>query len=311
MLAGTSGNDDAGVYRLRNDLAVVNTVDFFPPLVDDPFTFGQIAAANAMSDVYAMGGKPLTALNILACPDDALALEIMVAILRGGAERAAAAGAVVVGGHTVVDPELKYGMAVTGVVHPRRFVRNAGAKKGDALVLTKPLGTGIVATGIKRRATDEAEERAAIASMIALNEAAGELLHSHGAHACTDVTGYGLAGHAAEVASASASVRLEFEATTLALLPGTARLAEAGYVTGGSRRNRRFLGRRLTIGRDVSPAVVEAAVDPQTSGGLLVSLSPAKATAYVDALHRRGVRAVVVGTVAARPRGSPTLVVIS
>jgi selenide,water dikinase len=263
-----------------------------------------------MSDVFAMGGTPVTALNILAYPEHELAPQVLIAILRGGAERAAAAGAVVVGGHTVVDPELKYGMAVTGVVHPSRFVRNSGAKRGDVLVLTKALGTGIVATGIKRRATEAAEERAAIASMVALNDAAGELLRSHGANACTDVTGYGLAGHAAEVASATGGVRLEFEATALSLLPGTARLAEAGLTTGGSKRNRRYLGRRLALGRDVSAALAEAVVDPQTSGGLLVSLSASGASGYVEELHDRGVRAAIVGRVTARPRGSTTLVAV-
>jgi selenide,water dikinase len=310
LLAGATDNEDAGVYRLRSDLAVVNTVDFFPPLVDDPYSFGQIAAANAMSDVYAMGGRPVTCLNVVAWPEDKLDYEILGSILAGGAERATAAGAVVVGGHTVSDHELKYGMAVTGVVHPKRFVRNVGARKGDLLVLTKALGTGIVASGIKRGATEEAEERAAIASMIALNDVAAVRLNRYRAHACTDVTGFGLAGHAAEM-TASASIRLEFDAGAICLLPGTARLAEAGYVTGGARRNREHLGRRLSVGRDVPPSVSEAFVDPQTSGGLLVSLAPSAAREYVEALHERGVRPAIVGRVSARPTRSPVCVALA
>lgn len=299
------------MYRVRSDLAVVNTVDFFPPLVDDPYEFGQIAASNSMSDVFAMGGRPVTVLNILAYPADDLDADAVAEILAGGAERAAAAGAVVVGGHTVSDTELKYGMAVTGVVHPERFVRNGGARRGDLLVLTKALGTGIVASGIKKRAAEAAEERAAVASMVALNDVAGSLLHRHRARACTDVTGYGLVGHAAEMASASTGVRLEFDAEALALLPGTAHLAEAGHVTGGSRRTRAWLGRRLSIGPDVTASVTEAVLDPQTSGGLLVSLPSAEAATYVAALHDRGLRPAVVGRVVAKPARSPVLVAVS
>jgi selenide,water dikinase len=294
------------VYRLRADTAIVNTVDFFPPLVDDPFDYGRIAAANAMSDVFAMGGRPITVMNLLSVPVDRIAADVVAEILKGGAERAHAAGAVVVGGHTVADDELMYGMAVTGTVHPDRFVRNRGARRGDVLVLTKPLGTGIIATAIRKRAAEPAEERAAIASMVALNAAAGAALVRHGARACTDVTGFGLAGHAAEMASAS--VRLEFEAEALPLLPGTAHLAEAGHVTGGSRRIRDWLGRRLSIDRNVLPPVVEAVIDPQTSGGLLVSLPASAAAGYVAHLHRKSVRAAVVGRVAARPAGSAVLV---
>ncbi len=298
------------MYRLRADLAIVNTVDFFPPMVDDPYVFGQIAAANALSDVFAMGARALTVLNIVAYPSDKLPLPLLARILEGGAERAAAAGATVVGGHTIGDDELKYGMAVTGTVHPSRVVRNGGARRGDLLVLTKALGTGIVATGIKRRAAEPAEERAAIASMVALNDNAGALLQRYRARACTDVTGFGLAGHSTEMALASTGVRLVFDAEMLALLPGTTRMAEAGLVTGGAKRNREYLGRRVSIARDVSPAVAEAVMDPQTSGGLLVSLPARQAPGYVENLHARGVRPAIVGRVEARPAKSPTLVAI-
>ncbi len=311
LLVGSETSDDAGVYRVRSDLAIVQTADFFTPLVDDPYDFGRIAAANAMSDVYAMGGRPVTALNLIAFPCDRLPREVMSRVLEGGAERAAAAGALVVGGHSIVDPELKYGMAVTGVVHPQRVLRNGGAVAGDELVLTKPLGTGIVATGIKRRATADEEASAAIESMVALNDVAGSLLWKHHAHACTDITGFGLAGHAAEMAAASSGVTLAFDADALALLPGTARLAEAGHTTGGSRRNREYLGERLQVADGVPRALVEAIVDPQTSGGLLVSLAPSDAGRYVAALKRKGVLAGIVGRVERRRRGSPVLVSVA
>ena len=310
LLVGNETNDDAGVYKLRADLAIVTTVDFFPPVVDDPFVFGQIAAANALSDVYAMGAKPITALNVVGFPSDKLPSEVLTAILSGGAERAREAGVAVAGGHTVIDRELKYGMSVTGQVHPKRIVRNRGARKNQALVLTKAIGTGILSTAIKRRAEDEHELRDAITSMIALNDEAGARLYTHKASACTDVTGFGLAGHAAEMAAASTNVRLVFDADAIVLLPGTARLAEAGYVTGGAKRNRIHLGRRLKIGRDVADSMTEAVLDPQTSGGLLVSLPVREAPDYVAKLRKRGVRAAVIGRVEARPEKSPVLVTV-
>jgi len=311
VLVGNETADDAGVYRLSATKALVATVDFFPPMVDDPYTFGRIAAANALSDVYAMGGTPLVALGILAWPNKSLASDVLVRILEGAGERAKAAGAVIIGGHSVCDTELKYGLAVTGVVHPRRIVRNGGARPGDLLVLTKPLGTGIVCTGIKKRVATAGEEAFAIASMVALNDVAGGLLTRFGAHACTDVTGYGLAGHATEMAEASSGVRIEIDSGQLPLLPGTARLAEDGYRTGGSARNRDWLGRRLAIGRDVSPALAEAVLDPQTSGGLLVALAPKQAAAYEEALHRRGLRPAIIGRVTRKKRSSPVVVEIA
>ncbi len=309
VLAGASDADDAGVYKLRSDLAIINTVDFFPPLVDGPFDYGRIAAANALSDVFAMGGRPVTVMNLLSVPENGPTPEIIAEILRGGAERAAAAGAVVIGGHTVSDRDIKYGMAVTGTVHPERFVRNRGARRGDRLVLTKPLGTGIIASAIKKGAAEPAEERAAVASMVSLNAVAGGAMVRFGARACTDVTGFGLAGHAAEMITGS--IRFEIEAEALPLLPGTAHLAEAGYVTGGSRRTREHLGRRLSIDRAVAPSVAEAILDPQTSGGLLVSLPQRSVDPYVAYLHERGVRAAVIGTVGARPPGSRVEVAVA
>lgn len=310
VLVGHEGCDDAGVYRLSATRALVVTVDFFPPMVDDPYTFGRIAAANALSDVYAMGGKPLVALGIVAFPSKKLPLDLLAEILKGAAERVAAAGAVVIGGHSLADDQLKYGLAVTGTVHPARIVRNGGARIGDLLVLTKPLGTGIVCAAIKKQVATPDEEAFAIASMVALNDVAGGLLSRHGAHACTDVTGFSLAGHATEMAEASGAVRLEIDSSCIPLLPGTARLAEAGCRTGGAERNRQWLGARLSIGPDVPPAVADAVLDPQTSGGLLVALAPKQAEAYSDALHRKGLRPAIVGRVTARRRTSPVLVSI-
>jgi selenide,water dikinase len=310
LLVGNETRDDAAVYRLRPDLALVATVDFFPPMVDDPFTFGRIAAANALSDIYAMGAKPTVALNVVAFPTATIAIGVLGRILAGGAERVEAAGAVIGGGHSICDDEVKYGLAVTGTVHPRQVVRNGGARAGDLLVLTKPLGTGIVATGIKRGAAEPVEEDAAIRSMVALNDVAGAALRAYGARACTDVTGFGLAGHAAEMAEASRAVRLVFDADALQLLPGTARLAEGGFVTGGAGRNLRYLSGRLALARDLAPGVAAAVADPQTSGGLLVSLPARHAPGYVKRLHAKGVRPAIIGRVEARPARSRVLVVI-
>lgn len=280
-------------------------------MVDDPYVFGQIAAANALSDVYAMGGKPLVALGIVGFPAKTLPLELLVRILEGATERATKAGAVIIGGHSVADNELKYGLAVTGMVHPARIVKNGGARAGDLLVLTKPLGTGIVCTGIKQGVATADEESSATASMIALNNVAGGMLTRFGARACTDVTGFALVGHGCEMAEASGLLRMEIDSPKLPLLPGAARLADQGFVTGGSGRIREWLGRRLSIGRNVTPALVQAVLDPQTSGGLLVSLPPKKAEAFSEALHRKGLRPAIIGRVVSRPRTSRIVVSVS
>jgi selenide, water dikinase len=293
LLVGPETSDDAGVFRLREDLAIVNTVDFFTPIVDDPFVFGQIAAANALSDVYAMGGDPLTALNIAGFPTGSLDLEVLTEILKGGSERARAAGAVVVGGHTIIDSELKYGMAVTGTIHPARIFRNVGVRAGDALILTKPLGTGIITTALKRRQAKPSSVRAAIASMIALNKTASEVARTFPVHACSDVTGFGLLGHAVEMAIAS-GVSVVVDAAALPLLPGAPDLGARGFVTGGSGRNRRYLADKVVVERRVSRALEEVAFDPQTSGGLLIAVSGRVADRLVRALRRADVRAATV-----------------
>ncbi len=290
LIVGTETSDDAGVFRLRPDLAIVNTVDFFTPIVDDPFTFGQIAAANALSDVYAMGAEPKTALNIVAFPKGKMDIAILEEILRGGCERATEAGAVVIGGHSIIDAELKYGMAVTGIVHPDRVIRNIGIKAGDALVLTKPLGTGIVTTAIKRRTASKASVKAAVASMVALNRIASSVMRAFPVHACSDVTGFGLLGHAFEMASGS-RVTLVLESTKLPLLPGVRRLADEGHLTGGCRRNREYLAGKVTVASGVRTHLEEVAMDPQTSGGLLIALPRDHASRLVDALHAQGIGA--------------------
>jgi selenide,water dikinase len=290
MIVGTETSDDAGVFRLRADLAIVNTVDFFTPIVDDPYTFGQIAAANALSDVYAMGGEPRTALNIVGFPKGKLELEVLTEIIRGGSERVRAAGAVVIGGHSIIDAELKYGMAITGVVHPDRVVRNVGVRPGDALVLTKALGTGIITTALKRKKASPASVRAAIASMVALNDTASAIMRAAPVHACSDVTGFGLLGHAHEMASGS-GVTVTLDAGKLPLLPGARALAKQGCLTGGARRNRDYLIDKVAVNRSVRADLVDVAFDPQTSGGLLIALPADDADALVDRLQSSGLDA--------------------
>jgi selenide,water dikinase len=288
LIVGTETSDDAGVFRLRDDVAIVNTVDFFTPIVDDPYTFGQIAAANALSDVYAMGGEPRTALNIVGFPKGRLDLDVLVEIIRGGCERVREAGAVVIGGHSIIDEELKYGMAVTGIVHPDRVIRNIGVEPGDALVLTKPLGTGIISTGLKARKASLASVRAAVASMVAFNDKASAVMRNMPVHACCDVTGFGLMGHAFEMASGS-SVTIVIESKKLPLLPGARRLARQGCLTGGCRRNRDYLTTRTAVNSSVRDDLVEIALDPQTSGGLLIALPAHRADGLVKKLRSMGI----------------------
>jgi selenide, water dikinase len=301
LLVGIATGDDAGVYRLAPGIAVVNTVDFFTPVVDDPFTYGQIAAANAMSDIYAMGGTPRTALNIVCWPQSGLPAAMLAEILRGGAEKALEAGAVIVGGHSVADEEVKYGMAVTGVINPNRIIRNVGAKPGDALVLTKALGTGVLMTALKRDRLAEEYYTAAVKSMAELNAAASTAMLRYGVHAATDITGFGLVGHATGMAEGSA-VTLVFEESDLPLLPGALEMCRAGMIPGGGRRNREFFGPRTSINDEISDAMAELAFDPQTSGGLLIALPEDDATALLAELQQGGnLDAAIVGRV--QPEG--------
>jgi selenide,water dikinase len=278
---GTDTADDAGVYRLSDDLALVQTVDFFPPLVDDPYIFGQIAAANALSDVYAMGGVPKTALNLVGFPDHKLPLDILGLILKGGAERVTRAGAVLIGGHTIRDAEIKYGLAVTGLVHPQHIVTNAGARPGDRLVLTKPLGTGFVTTANKAGACPGDVLDAAVASMIELNAGAAEAMRRVGVHAATDITGFGLAGHAFEMATGSRAT-LILHLDSLPLLPGVERLVEAKFYTRARKSNSAFIAPGTRFDPRCDPIRREVLMDAQTSGGLLISVAANK----LDVLKR-------------------------
>jgi len=290
--------DDAGVYRWAGGPALVQTVDFFAPVVDDPYAFGQIAAANALSDVYAMGGEPRTALAIAALPKDGPEPEVIERIFRGGFDKLTEAGAALLGGHTVADQEIKFGYAITGEVDPARIWSNAGARAGDALVLTKPIGTGVIATALKFDRAPEVSIVAAISSMTRLNRSAADAasrLPSGSVSACTDITGFGLAGHASEVAAAS-GVTLRVNAAALPLLPGAADLAAAN-LSGGARTNQDHFAPGVRFGATTPDPVRLLAFDPQTSGGLLFAVAPEALDTLLAALSAEGVDAAHVGRV--------------
>ena len=280
---------------MRDDLAIVSTVDFFTPVVDDPYTYGQIAAANAFSDVYAMGGRPITALNLVCWPQSGLPREMLNEILRGGSDKAKEAGSLIVGGHSVADEEVKYGMAVTGVIDPKRVIRNVGARAGDALVLTKPLGTGVLMTAFKRDRLASEYYDSAVAAMTQLNARAAEVMLQFDVHAATDITGFGLVGHSSKMADGS-GVTLAFEESDLPLLPGALECCREGLIPGGGARNRDFYGRFTKISAEVADEMIAIAFDPQTSGGLLIAVPDAGAIKLVAELHRAGVaEACIVG----------------
>ena len=294
LLVGRETFDDAGVFRLSDDLALVQTVDFFAPIVDDPFDFGQVAAANALSDVYAMGGQPLTAMNIVAFPTKDLPLDALTGILAGGQEKVHEAGALIVGGHTVIDTELKYGLAVTGRAHPDFLLTNAGAKPGDKLVLTKPLGNGILATAGKRGKLGADSQRVMLDAMKELNGKASRAALAVGSHCATDITGFGLLGHASHIARAS-NVTLSIDLAAVPLLPGARDAAAGGIATDGGKRNADYLRDmvRWKRGDDIDRALL---FDPQTSGGLLVCVSSPRAGDYLSRVDG----AVIVGEVIQR-----------
>jgi selenide,water dikinase len=302
LLVGRETFDDAGVFRLSDELALVQTVDFFAPILDDPYRFGRVAATNALSDVYAMGGEPLTAMNIVGFPEKTLPLTVLTEILRGGHDAVHEAGARIVGGHTVTDEELKYGLSVTGVVHPDRILSNANAQAGDVLLLTKAVGTGILATAGKRGALAADHAEALYASMATLNRDASRAAVALGARCATDVTGFGLLGHARHVATAS-GVRLVIRHADVPVLPGAREALAAGYATGGATRNAAWVD-AVTDWSDVGADVRSLLTDPQTSGGLLVALPLGAAATY----RERVPSAVVVGSVEAW-RDGPRLVV--
>jgi selenide, water dikinase len=277
VLVGFETADDAGVYRLTPDCALVQTVDFFTPVVDDPRTFGAIAAANALSDVYAMGGTPVSALSIVAFPASG-DIEELVEIMTGGAAKMAEAGCAVIGGHSVADEEIKFGYAVTGVIDPERVLRNAGARAGDALLFTKQIGTGVISTALKRGLAESAHVEASIQSMLRLNRSAAEAMRGFEVHGCTDVSGFGLVGHAREMALGS-GVTLEIDAARIEFLPGALEYARAGAVPGGQKNNYEFASCVVEMARELAPGIETLLYDPQTSGGLLISLPESEAAA--------------------------------
>ncbi len=279
VLVGFETSDDAGVYRLTPECALVQTVDFFTPIVDDPWTFGAVSAANALSDVYAMGGKPLTALSIVAYPASG-DIDTLAEILRGGAAKMEEAGCVIVGGHSVADEQIKFGYAITGIVHPEFVLTNAGARPGDALVLTKPLGTGVISTALKKGVAEVGHVEASVRSMLELNRGACEAFKDLEIHACTDVSGFGLIGHAREMALAS-QVTVEIEAAAVPLLAGALDYARQGAVPGGLLNNRDFARADVELSDALAPELETLLYDPQTSGGLLVALPEDGAAGYL------------------------------
>ena len=280
LIVGRETFDDAGIFVLSDDLALVQTVDFFAPIVDDPYDFGRVAATNALSDVYAMGGEPLTALSLAAFPVDALPLDVLTEILRGGQDVVHAAGAVIAGGHTVTDEEVKYGLAVTGRAHPKRLLTNDAARPGDRLVLTKPIGSGILATVARQGTREPALLRAMVDSMTELNRDASRAALDLGVRCATDVTGFGLVGHASHIARASA-VTLRIHASAVPMLPGALDAATRGVKTGGAGRNDEYLAALVEWGA-TDPVLRAILVDPQTSGGLLVAVPPARVADYLS-----------------------------
>ncbi len=298
MLLGFGTSDDAGIFRLSDDLALVQTVDFFTPIVDDPYDFGRIAATNALSDIYAMGGTPITALNIAAYPMEELGPEILARILAGGADVARAAGVSILGGHTVKDDEPKYGMAVTGTIHPDRIMTNAGARVGDILVLTKPLGTGVLGSALKKDAVDVAQIADAIRWMTTLNADAARAMIAAGAHAATDVTGYGLLGHGNEMAHAS-GVRFRISATQVPVYALAREMVAVGISPGGSRANAREHAAFTTFEAGVPEDLKLLLSDAQTSGGLLIAVGPDELHALLSGLHEPSALGAVIGGVEA------------
>lgn len=301
LLVGLESPDDAGVYQVSADTALVQTVDFFTPIVDDPFTFGQIAAANSLSDIYAMGGRPITAMNIVGFPLGKLDIDILKEILRGGLEKLAEAEVVLVGGHSVEDQELKYGLSVTGLIHPKKVLTKQGAQAGDVLILTKPLGTGIIATALKGGLASTAAMNKIVDSMTTLNRKAAEIMQDFGVHACTDITGFGLIGHAYEVARAG-SIGICLHASSIPVFPEALEYARMGLVPGGGHANRSFYEPFVEYRDTISEELRDILYDPQTSGGLLFSVAKEKHKSLLKKFARAQVEVFVIGEVTNKPK---------
>ena len=304
LLTGLEHAEDAGVYKLSAELALVQTVDFFTPIVDDPFTFGQIAATNALNDVYAMGGKPLTAMNIVCFPVKSMDKNILREVLRGGLDKMHEAGALLVGGHSVEDKELKYGLAVTGLIHPDKVLYNHGARVGDALILTKPLGTGVISTAIKAGEASPEIIARATSCMMRLNKKACEIMIAAGEiHACTDITGFGFLGHACEMIDGE-NVGMRINSAAIPVLPGVRELVDEGLIPGGLYRNKEFRVRQAQKEASCPDWLFDVLFDPQTAGGLFFSLPQNKGKAVIKKMHEAGIKdAAIVGEVVTRHPG--------
>lgn len=293
LLVGTNTADDAGVYQLTDEIALIQTVDFFTPIVDDPYTYGQIAAANSLSDVYAMGGKPITAMNIVGFHQKFFPLDVLVEILKGGYDKAAEANTVIVGGHTILDEELKYGLSVTGIVHPDKIVTNANAKPGDKLVLTKPLGTGIISTALKSGKNLGELVKQANHFMTTLNKTAAEVMQEVGVNAATDVTGFGLLGHAYEMAAGS-KAGFKIWVSKVPIFQEALSLITEGFVPGGTNNNRYYLQDKISLPDSIDWEHSTLLFDAQTSGGLFISVAESKVDRLTSELKQRGIETVAI-----------------
>ncbi len=296
MLRSIDRLDDAGVYKISDNIAIIQTIDFITPIVNEPYSFGQIAAANSISDVYTMGGRPITAMNVVCFPSGDMDISILNEILRGGLDKIQEAGAALMGGHSVTDSEMKYGLSVTGIVHPDKLITNSGTRIGDSLVLTKPIGTGVLSTALKNRLIDEKAMQEAIRSMTALNRTAAELMIELGAHACTDVTGFGLIGHASHLIQ-EGETGIEFDFNSIPFLPEAVDLCRKEIYPGGLRRNRDFYSHNVEFKGRIPQYKRNLLFDPQTSGGLLIALPAVKAELLVDKLHKSKIDAAIIGKV--------------
>ena len=296
MLRSIDRLDDAGVYLISADTAIIQTIDFITPIVNDPYSFGQIAAANSISDVYTMGGRPVTAMNVVCFPSGDMDIGILREILRGGLDKIHEAGASLMGGHSVNDPEMKYGLSVTGVVHPDKLITNSGTRIGDSLVLTKPLGTGVMSTALKNRLINEKEMKEALKSMTSLNKTAAELMIEMGAHACTDITGFGLIGHASHLIQ-EGETGIEFDFGAIPFFAGVMELSQKEVYPGGLGRNRDFYLPNVEFKGRIPQYKRNLLFDPQTSGGLLVALPPQKAELFIKKLRQSKVNAAIIGKV--------------
>ena len=300
---GLDGADDAGVYRISDDLAMIQTVDFFTPIVDDPFWFGKIAAANALSDIYAMGGEPKTAMNLVAFPSSQMDLSVLRAILEGGLETMKEAGVVLLGGHSVQDKELKYGLSVTGFIHPDNVIKNTGLKLGDQLILTKPIGTGIVNTAIKGGIASGEIIESITRLMTTLNSDAARVMATYPVSACTDVTGFGLLGHLAEMLS-NASIGIRLESKAIPIIPEAIEYANGGFIPGGAFKNKAFRSSLITLAPHIDTTMVDILFDPQTSGGLLMGVGKNTAGELLEDLKVHGVtQSAIIGEVVSEPVG--------